>query len=51
MTNILNSLRGQDRIKYSDLFFVPLPFGSGNDQARVFNWGAMGDDKHLFYLR
>jgi len=30
--------------------FVTLPFGSGNDTSRVFGWGGMPDEPHLFQL-
>ncbi len=50
LTHCLRALLATERVDLETIQFVTLPFGSGNDSARVFNWGATPNETHLNQL-
>lgn len=49
LTNCVRALLAE-QINLEKLYFVSLPFGSGNDTSRVFGWGKTADESHLSSL-
>lgn len=47
LTNCLRVFKAEKRFKLDLFYFINLPFGSGNDAARVFGWGASHAENHL----
>ena len=37
-------------IDVNQISFMPLPYGSGNDLARILNWGGDSDEEYLASL-
>jgi hypothetical protein len=47
LTNSLRAFKADNRFNLDLFYFINLPFGSGNDSARVFGWGATHNENHL----